>query len=52
MQVVFIDVVQEVVDKLNADGQYPVRMVSNEGDKEVMVKNASAGKRARQAGSR
>ncbi len=42
MQVVFIDVVQEVVDKLNADGQYPVRMVSNEGDKEVMVKNASA----------
>ena len=42
MQVVFIDVVQEVVDKLNADGQYPVKMVSNEGDKEVMVKNASA----------
>lgn len=42
MRVVFIDVVPAVIEKLNADGQYPVKMVSNEGIKEVMVKNVSA----------
>lgn len=40
--VVFVDVVQEVIDKLNQDGQYPVKLVSNESVEEVMVKNASA----------
>lgn len=42
MRVVFIDVVPAVIEKLNADGQYPVKMVSNESIEEVMVKNASA----------
>lgn len=40
--VVFVDVVQEVIDKLNQDGEYPVKLVSNESIEEVMVKNASA----------
>ena len=42
MQVVFVDVVQEVVDKLNRDGQYPVKLVSNESEHEAIVKNVSA----------
>jgi len=42
LDVVFVDVVPEVVNKLNADGQYPVRLVSNEETREVTVKNASA----------
>ena len=42
MDVVFIDVVQEVIDKLNEENEYPVRLVSNEIDSEVIVKNASA----------
>ena len=42
MDVVFIDVVQAVIDKLNKDNEYPVKLVSNESVSEVMVKNASA----------
>lgn len=40
--VVFIDVAAPVVDKLNADHAYPVRLVSNDGMSEVMVTNVSA----------
>ena len=42
MNVVFIDVVQAVIDKLNKDHEYPVKLVSNESVSEVIVKNASA----------
>jgi mannitol-1-phosphate 5-dehydrogenase len=42
LDVLFIDVVQEVIDQLNKDGQYPVKLVSNEAINEVIVKNASA----------
>lgn len=41
-EVVFIDVVPAVVDQLNADREYPVRLVSNEEIKEVTVKNVRA----------
>ncbi len=41
-QVVFVDVVQEVVDKLNIDGEYPVKLVSNDSTQEVIVKSVSA----------
>lgn len=40
--VVFIDVAQPVVEKLNQDGEYPVKIVSNEGSHEVTVKNVRA----------
>ena len=40
--VVFIDVVMPVVDKLNADHSYPVRLVSNEDIREVTVSGVSA----------
>lgn len=40
--VVFIDVALPVVEKLNKDGEYPVKIVSNESDHEVMVKNVRA----------
>ena len=40
--VIFVDVATPVVDKLNADHAYPVRLVSNEGMSEVMVTNVSA----------
>jgi len=41
-EVVFIDVMPAVVDQLNRDRQYPVRLVSNEGAHEVTVKNVRA----------
>ncbi len=40
--VIFIDVAAPVVDRLNADHKYPVRLVSNDGISEVMVTNVSA----------
>lgn len=40
--VVFIDVIPAVVDQLNRDRQYPVRLVSNEEIREVTVSNVSA----------
>jgi len=42
MNVVFVDVVQAVIDKLNKDNEYPVKLVSNESISEVIVGNASA----------
>ena len=41
-EVTFIDVIPAVVDQLNRDRAYPVRLVSNEETKEVMVKNVRA----------
>jgi mannitol-1-phosphate 5-dehydrogenase len=41
-EVTFIDVVPAVVDALNRDRQYPVRLVSNEEIREVTVKNVGA----------
>lgn len=41
-EVVFIDVVPAVVDQLNIDREYPVRLVSNEEIREVTVKNVRA----------
>lgn len=40
--VIFVDVVSSVVEKLNADHAYPVRLVSNEYIREVTVSNVSA----------
>ena len=40
--VTFIDVAEATVDALNRDGQYPVRVVSNEGFDETIIKNVSA----------
>ena len=41
-EVVFVDIVPEVIEQLNRDRQYPVRMVTNEETREVMVKNVRA----------
>lgn len=37
--VAFLDINMEVIDRLNADRQYPVTIVSNDGNREVTVKN-------------
>jgi len=42
LEVVFIDVVPEVIAKLNRDHEYPVKLVSNERICEVSVKNVRA----------
>ncbi|MBE6709071.1 MAG: mannitol dehydrogenase [Ruminococcaceae bacterium] len=41
-EVVFIDVSKPVVEKLNTDHKYPLKIVSNEGSREIMVENVSA----------
>lgn len=41
-EVVFIDINDKVVEKLNKDRSYPVRIVSQEGKEEVIVKNVRA----------
>lgn len=41
-EVTFIDVSKTVVERLNADGKYPLRIVSNEGCREIMVENVCA----------
>ncbi len=41
-EVTFVDVVDAVVDTLNRDHKYPVRILSNEGHKDVEVLNVSA----------
>lgn len=38
-EVVFIDINQEIINRLNKDKQYPVIIVSDEGEKEIIVKN-------------
>ena len=41
-EVTFVDVVDVVVDTLNREHKYPVRILSNEGHKDVEVLNVSA----------
>lgn len=41
-EVTFIDVSKPVVEKLNTDHKYPLRIVSNEGSREITVENVSA----------
>lgn len=41
-EVSFVDVVEAVVNTLNRDHSYPVRILSNEGHKDIRVENVSA----------
>lgn len=41
-EVTFIDVVQSVIDGLNREGKYPVRIVSNEGHEDIEVEHVCA----------
>ena len=41
-EVCFLDIMQEVVDEFNKRGEYTVRIVSNEGDRDDIVKNVCA----------
>lgn len=41
-EVTFVDVAEQVVNALNHEGQYPVRIVSNEGYKDIEVLNVKA----------
>ncbi len=41
-EVTFIDVSKPVVEKLNTDHKYPLKIVSNEGSREITVENVSA----------
>ena len=41
-EVVFIDIVSKIVDAINTDKEYPVRIVSNEFTEEVTVRNIRA----------
>lgn len=41
-EVTFIDVAEELVETLNCEKKYPVRIVSNEGFKDIEVLHVSA----------
>jgi mannitol-1-phosphate/altronate dehydrogenase len=41
-EVVFVDVVDAIVARLNADRAYPIRFVSNTGTRDVEVRNVRA----------
>ena len=41
-EVVFIDVNKEVVEKLNYDRSYPLRVVSDKGNRETLIENVRA----------
>ena len=41
-ETVFIDVNQELIDKLNTDREYPVKIVCNDYQKEIIIKNVRA----------
>ena len=41
-EVTFIDVAQPVIDGLNRDGRYPVRIVSTEGHEDIEVEHVRA----------
>ena len=41
-ETVFVDVVDAVVNTLNTEHQYPVRILSNDGHKDILVTNVSA----------
>ena len=41
-EVCFLDIMQDVIDEMNARGQYTVRIVSNEGEQDTTVKPVRA----------
>lgn len=41
-ETVFVDVNQELIDKLNTDKSYPIKIVCNEFQKEILIKNVRA----------
>ena len=41
-ETVFIDVNQELIDKLNTDRSYPIKIVCNQYQKEILIKNIRA----------
>lgn len=41
-EVCFLDIMQEIIDEMNARGQYNVRIVSNEGERDTVVKPVRA----------
>ncbi len=41
-EVVFVDVNKEIVDKINSDRTYPVKIISEKGNTEVFVENVRA----------
>ena len=41
-EIVFIDVNKELIDKLNSDKSYPIKIVCNEYQNEIIVKNVRA----------
>ncbi len=41
-EVTFIDVSKPVIERINTDHKYPLKIVSNEGSHEIMVENVSA----------
>ncbi len=41
-ETVFVDVNQAMIDKLNADKCYPIKIVSNEKQEEIIIKNVRA----------
>lgn len=41
-ETVFVDVNKSMVEKLNADGCYPIKIVSNEKQEEIIIKNVRA----------
>ena len=41
-EVCFLDIMQEIIDEMNTRGQYHVRIVSNEGEKDTTVKPVRA----------
>ena len=41
-EVCFLDIMQEIIDEMNARGEYTVRIVSNDGEKDTTVKPVRA----------
>lgn len=41
-EVCFLDIMQDIIDEMNARGQYTVRIVSNEGEQDTIVKPVRA----------
>ena len=41
-EVCFLDIMQDIIDAMNARGQYTVRIVSNEGEQDTVVKPVRA----------
>src|SRR5660398_132644 len=40
--VIFVDVNDEVVERLNIDNEYPIHIISETGNEDIMVKNVRA----------